>query len=217
LAQKLFSARRALSAARSKAERSRAEHRVRVLHGAVILLNHLGGGDDALEQAAKAAAKLLETLGVRDMYRDTNGRGRVAAKRMLLTVMERVVTQHVLLPSEHAIPDATSRALARVGDRLRAEPVWRLRSPQRPTPRWPLSVHLAWAFHTYGLSDDAAVAIFGVVPEKKIVKMAHALRRYAQGLNQNQAPRLDDLCAHALCGAGLLNVKERAEFFGRMA
>lgn len=216
LVRELVAARGDLAAATSKPVRRRAEHRVRVLHATVSLLNQLQGDDVLLERAGKGAAKLLKALKVRDLYSDGDGRGNAAGKRMLRTVMEETLKRLVLKRDEITRNDALAMALARAGQELRAE--------QKPMTvlsggpaTWPFSMRLAFDFHTSGMCDDAAKAIFGSVPDAAIVPMAHAVREYAQGLDQDKVPQIDDLCTYALWGAGLLTVKDRNEFFDRLA
>ena len=210
LVRELVDARKELASVTAKLERRRVERRIRVLLGAVTLLNHLAT-DAALERAAKASARLLKALDVRDMYSDADGRGDAAAKRMLMRVMGDVVVRQATTDATTSKIDLRA-ALVQTGRVLRNERAPLPKKIDSPSAAWPLSLRLAFDFYLFGLSDDAALAMFGPVPETAVVTMASARRDYAQSLDQNRTPRLDDLCGHTLQGAGLLTAKQRSDF-----
>jgi len=83
-----------------------------------------------------------------------------------------------------------------------------------PTTSSPVSHRIAFDLQMGPLGCDAVIALLGHVDD--ISGLATGMRIYVRALPKSKAPSLEDLCAHALFGAGVLSVKQRSELFGRM-
>jgi hypothetical protein len=207
-------ARRRVASAASEQDRQRGERRVRLLHGAIVLLRHVASAPDTIERADRAVVNMLKELGVDDLYAVTDRRGHVAAKKVLLkamaTALQRQVAQSILgdtTPSNAAIEGQLGAARVELGREQESA------VPSELSASSPLSHRLAFDFYVLGLAHDAVVPLFGTLDDVGLAGLAKGLRVWGKS---SFRPELEDMIGFALWGAGLLTLRQRTEFLGRL-